>query len=172
MIDAHIHVTNTGLPGIPEKFAPNGAPFGGRIDLVADALKAEMMAAGISHVLGMPRWNGPKGDPLGINQTLRLATLVPGMHAVGLADPTETDDEHLERVEDTLKTGKVKALKAYSGYIHYGPDAPGYLPYFQLAAKYKIPIIFHTGDTYSHRAKVKYAHPLLVDEVAVDHPEV
>src|SRR5262249_56900285 len=29
-----------------------------------------------------------------------------------------------------------------------------------------------TGDTYSPFAKLKYAHPLGIDEVAVDHPKV
>ena len=32
-------------------------------------------------------------------------------------------------------------------------------------------MVFHTGDTYSPYAKLKFAHPLGVDEVAVDHPE-
>src|SRR5207237_696982 len=41
-----------------------------------------------------------------------------------------------------------------------------------LAARFGVPFIFHTGDTYSPRAKLRFAHPLLVDEVAVDHPEV
>ena len=38
--------------------------------------------------------------------------------------------------------------------------------------KYHLPVIFHTGDNWSTTAKVKYAHPLRMDEVAVDHPEV
>jgi predicted TIM-barrel fold metal-dependent hydrolase len=33
-------------------------------------------------------------------------------------------------------------------------------------------MIFHTGDTYSPCAKLRYAQPLLIDEVAVDHPQV
>ncbi|MGL4552528.1 MAG: amidohydrolase family protein, partial [Gemmataceae bacterium] len=33
-------------------------------------------------------------------------------------------------------------------------------------------VVFHCGDTYSPRAKLRYAHPLLVDDVAVDHPGV
>ncbi len=172
MIDTHIHVTNTGLSGILEKPAPDGTPFGDPIDRVAAAIKAEMQAAGTTQALAMPKGIGHTGDPLGINQTLRLATLISGIHPVGLADPTQSEEPHLARVEEVLKTGKIKALKAYLGYVHYGPDAPGYLPYYKLAAKYKIPVIFHTGDTYSHRAKVKYAHPLLVDEIAVDHPDV
>ena len=79
---------------------------------------------------------------------------------------------HLDRVEDILKKEKVKAFKAYLGYLHHGPDSPRYGPYYELAARYKVPFIFHSGDTYSHLAKVKFAHPLLVDEVAVDHPKV
>jgi predicted TIM-barrel fold metal-dependent hydrolase len=33
-------------------------------------------------------------------------------------------------------------------------------------------VIFHTGDTWSYKAKVKFAHPMGIDEVAVDHPDV
>jgi predicted TIM-barrel fold metal-dependent hydrolase len=91
---------------------------------------------------------------------------------VGVADPTRTHLDHLRRAEDQLKRGKVKALKAYLGYLHYGPDSPQYVPYYELAKKYHLPMIFHTGDTYSTKAKLRFAHPLLVDEVAVDHPDV
>jgi predicted TIM-barrel fold metal-dependent hydrolase len=97
---------------------------------------------------------------------------VPGLHPVGVADPTRTHPDHLRRAEAQLKQSKVKALKAYLGYLHHGPDSPGYAPYYRLAATYRLPVIFHTGDTYSTTAKVRFAHPLLVDEVAVDHPGV
>ena len=33
-------------------------------------------------------------------------------------------------------------------------------------------MIIHTGDTYSVKGKLNYAHPLHVDETAVDHPDV
>ena len=33
-------------------------------------------------------------------------------------------------------------------------------------------MVFHTGDTYSSRGKLKYADPLTIDEVAVDHRDV
>jgi predicted TIM-barrel fold metal-dependent hydrolase len=35
-----------------------------------------------------------------------------------------------------------------------------------------VPVVFHTGDTDSTKAKLKYADPLTVDEIAVDHPKV
>ena len=65
-----------------------------------------------------------------------------------------------------------RRLKAYLGYLHFGPEDPKYLPYYKIAAKYHLPVIFHTGDNWSTTAKLKYAHPLRVDEVAVDHPDV
>jgi predicted TIM-barrel fold metal-dependent hydrolase len=46
-----------------------------------------------------------------------------------------------------------------------------YEPAYQLAQKYDVPVIFHTGDTYSVKAKLKYADPLTIDEVAVDHAD-
>jgi len=32
-------------------------------------------------------------------------------------------------------------------------------------------VVFHTGDTYSTKAKLKFADPLTIDEVAVDFPK-
>ena len=32
--------------------------------------------------------------------------------------------------------------------------------------------MIHTGDTYSPKAKVRQAQPLLVDDIAVDYPDV
>src|SRR5262249_55780110 len=111
-------------------------------------------------------------DPLGVASTLRLAQLVPGLHAVGVADPGRGDADHLNRVERELSLGRVRALKGYLGYLHFPPDHPGFAPYYQFPAHLGLPFIFHTGDPYSPRAKLRYAHPLLIDDVAVDHPRV
>jgi hypothetical protein len=120
----------------------------------------------------MGRIPGNADDPLGINSTLRISAFLPELHAIGIADPLQTDNAHLNRVEEQLRSGKVKALKGYLGYLYYGPESPNYAPYYELAAQFQIPFIFHTGDNYSIIAKLKYAQPLLVDEVAVEHPDV
>jgi predicted TIM-barrel fold metal-dependent hydrolase len=167
MIDAHIHVVPPNLPGVgvlsPVLRQPPAA--------VAAALREQMQAAGLTHALAMGCLSNSDADPLGIAGTLQIAAEVPGLRAIGVANPTRTDRDHLQRVEQELAAGKVVALKGYLGYLHYAPDYSGYRPYYELAARHKLPFVFHTGDTYSPYAKLKYARPLLVDDVAVDHPE-
>jgi predicted TIM-barrel fold metal-dependent hydrolase len=168
MIDAHIHVEPPNLPGV--------GSLGPALDLPPDrlaaALKREMQAAGVTAALAMGSRPAGAEDPLGVAATLRLAAAVPGLFAIGVADPSRTEPEHLRRVEAVLASGQVRALKGYLGYLHYAPDHPGYAPYLELAARYEVPFVLHTGDTYSPRAKLRFAHPLLVDDVAVDHPGV
>jgi predicted TIM-barrel fold metal-dependent hydrolase len=174
VIDAHIHVVNTKLPGVPLSIAPNGTHFGADTAKLADAIKAEMKEGNVAHALCMPSREMNEKDPLGVQETRALAKLVPGLHPVGFADPERAyDDKHMAGIEDELKRPDrdVVAFKAYLGYLHHGPESPGYRPYYRLAAKYDIPVIFHTGDNWSQKAKVKYAHPLPIDDVAVDYPE-
>jgi predicted TIM-barrel fold metal-dependent hydrolase len=168
MIDAHIHIVPPRLPGVGSLSPLLDAPPAER----ADVLRREMQAAEVKQALAMGCWNAPEYDPLGVAETLALARLVPDLFAIGIADPTRHDADHLRRVESVLTTKQVRALKGYLGYLHFAPDDPGYRPYYELAERYQLPVIFHTGDTYSPCAKLRYAHPLLVDDVAVDHPKV
>lgn len=167
MIDVHIHAVPPNLPGTGSLAPLLKSPP----DVVAADLRRQMQAAGVTIALAMGEWNTSPDDPLGINRTLHIAREVPGLKAIGVADPTKSDDAHFQRCEEELRAGKVVALKGYLGYLHYEPAHPNYRRYYELAAKYRVPVMFHTGDTYSPLAKLKYAHPLGVDEVAVDHPE-
>lgn len=78
----------------------------------------------------------------------------------------------LFRMEERIRDGFVKGIKLYPGYDKYVIDDPSLESVFRIAAKYGVPVMIHTGDTYAKGAKVRQAHPLLVDDVAVDFPEV
>ena len=167
MIDVHIHVVPPNLPGVGSLSPTLRQPA----SAVAVALRREMQLSGAKLVLAMGERRCTPEDPLGVASTLRIAASVPGLRAIGIADPVQGDDPaHMGRVEEELSGGRVIALKCYLGYLHYEPAHPGYRRYYELAGKYNCPVFFHTGDTYSPQAKLKYAHPLGVDEVAVDHP--
>jgi uncharacterized protein len=168
MIDVNIHVTPPRLAGA----GPLSALLDEAPAAIAAVLRKEMHEAGVTHALAMGCSATSADDPLGVASTNALGALVPGVGAIGVADPLRSDPEHLRRVSGNIAAGQVRALKAYLCYAQFGPDHLGYRPYYELAERYQIPVVFHTGDTYSPRARLRLAHPLLVDDVAVDHPNV
>jgi predicted TIM-barrel fold metal-dependent hydrolase len=78
----------------------------------------------------------------------------------------------LAATEARLAAKEVIGLKLYPGYEHYYPTDRLCEPVYELAAKYDVPVMFHAGDTYTKKGKLKYAHPLHIDDVAVDHPDL
>src|SRR5262249_39808902 len=137
MIDMHIHVVPPNLPG--------AGPLGPQLELPvaerAALLRAEMREAGITTALGMGALDAGDADPLGIAGTLEMARHVERLFAIGVMDPRRSDAGHLRAVAEELKTGRVKALKGYLGYLPFGPDHAGYRGYYELAERHRIPVI-------------------------------
>lgn len=63
-------------------------------------------------------------------------------------------------------------IKLYPGYNYVYVNDKRHWPLFELARAYKVPVVIHTGDTARPGALLKYAHPLTVDEAAVNFPDV
>ena len=78
----------------------------------------------------------------------------------------------LRELADFLERGLVKGLKLYPGYEPFYPHDKRLQVVYDLAEEFSVPVMIHSGDTYSPKGKLKYSHPLEIDEVAVDHPNV
>jgi hypothetical protein len=97
---------------------------------------------------------------------------LPNVHVVaGIPYKTfsQQDEDELRLL---LEAGDIKGLKLYPGYEPFYPADAKLAPAYRLAEEFDVPVMIHTGDTYSPTGKVKYSHPLNVDEVAVDFPNV
>lgn len=88
-------------------------------------------------------------------------------HCAGVRPPIKKD-----QLEKGLKDGKFSCIKIYLGYVPRYATDPIYDPVYQLAEKYEVPVVFHTGDVFDPNARVKFADPLLVDDVAVQHRKI
>nr|WP_196777445.1 amidohydrolase family protein [Candidatus Nitrosocosmicus hydrocola] len=94
------------------------------------------------------------------------------MHVVAGFSISNHDETIVEEYREYLKNGKIKGLKIYPGYEHYYPYDPKYQKVMDLCTEYDVPLMIHTGDTYTPKGKIRYAHPINVDDVAVDNPEL
>jgi predicted TIM-barrel fold metal-dependent hydrolase len=168
MIDAHLHVVAPNVPGAGSLNPVLDAPA----EAVAEALRVQMQAAGITQALAVGRLGGADGDPLGVAGTQAVARHLPGLFALGALDPSRTSPEDLRAAEAALSCGAVKGLFVYLGYHPEGPSHPGYRPYYEQAERFRVPVVFHTGDPYSTRARLSLTRPLLIDDLAVVYPRV
>lgn len=160
IIDAHTHPRFNGKPertsGIPqtrEEYFRQWKEAGvvGAVAHEPDAKLEWLDAAGRE---GKPT---PRDD-------LRELNVV---HCAGVEEKPD-----LKGIETGLRSGRLGCIKIYLGYVHLWASSPVYQPVYALAKKHGVPVVFHTGDTYSVKGKLKFADPLTIDEVAVDHPDV
>ena len=65
-----------------------------------------------------------------------------------------------------------KGIKLYPSYNHFYPNDSSLYPVYALAEEHGLPVLIHTGSSVFKGAKIKYADPLHLDDVAADFPEL
>lgn len=75
----------------------------------------------------------------------------------------------LERLVDKFK---FKGIKIYPTYQHHYPNEPRMYPLYSKAQDLGIPVLVHTGSSVFKGARIKYGDPLLLDDVAIDFPNL
>lgn len=85
-------------------------------------------------------------------------------------DPHEPDClEELERAYFDLGLRGIKLSPIYQS---FHPMDERILPVYKFAEKHGLPILFHQGATFPRRAPLKYAHPEMLEDVALAFPEL
>lgn len=174
IIDIHIHLSNI------ESFRQTATQLS-FVDYSAEGLKREFAENGVVLGVGMgvtEQTTGAFPDSASPNpMLLDLETEVPpflmecvGINPARLAGPDAAAE--LDRIEARLKREQTAGIKLYAGYYHYYVHDPIYGPVYELAKHYSLPVVIHTGDTYSMNGLLKYAHPLTVDELALQQRDV
>jgi hypothetical protein len=144
---------------------------------VRDVLVREMKRVGVAHAIVLPFFTKKSGASVetSLTHTLELVEGHPMLHAIGTLDMIAYSKKDLQFLEQLLKAKTISGIKLYPGYQHIYPTDTRCFPIYALCEKYSVPVIFHSGDTLSmpgRVAKVKYSHPLHLDEVATDHPKL
>lgn len=86
--------------------------------------------------------------------------------------PWQSNDEDIAKLKGAVESGHIVAVKFYLGYDHWYPSDERIYQILEYLDGKNITAIFHCGDCLNTMkgAKLKYSHPLGIDEVAVDFP--
>ena len=159
IIDCHVHLNN-----YHEQEAV-------ALDTSLARLRGDMAAAGIDYALVLTSYLVSPHRP-STAQVVDAVARIPELGVVAGISYTNYRQRDLHELSDFLKDGLVKGLKLYPGYEPFYPHDKRLRVVYDLAEEFSVPVMIHSGDTYSATGKLKYAHPLEIDEVAVDHPKV
>ena len=134
-------------------------------------LKRDMAANGINYSLVLSSYIENEARP-SLLQILDLVDDDPQIGVVAGISYNSYRAADLADIRTLLGEGRIRGLKLYPGYEAFYVHDPRMQVIYELAGEFGVPVMIHTGDTYDPKGKVKYAHPLEVDEVAVDFREV
>ena len=75
-------------------------------------------------------------------------------------------------LERLVKEFGFRGIKAYPTYQHHYANDPRMYPLYAKAQELGLPLMVHTGSSVFKGARIKYGDPLLLDDVAIDFPEL
>ncbi|MCM3215615.1 amidohydrolase family protein [Niallia taxi] len=170
IIDAHIHLSNI------QSFKET-AQLLSKVDYSLAGVQAEMEAANIVLAIGMGVTETPKmgfpdyeaNTPMGLDLGDTLPRTI--VYCAGI-NPYKLGTAAIAELEREIQKDNVVGIKIYLGYYPFYAYDQVYDLVYELAEKYDLPVVFHSGDTYSERGLLKYSHPLAIDEVAVKYRKI
>lgn len=136
-----------------------------------DDLQAAMERNKVDYALVLTSYKVTPHRPA-TGTVIEATTEYPNISVVAGISYLHYKERDLREVSDYLYEGLVKGLKLYPGYEPFYPHDPRCQVLYDLAREYDVPVMFHTGDTYSPQGKVRFSHPLHIDDVAVDNPDL
>jgi len=163
IIDAHTHIGKLANTLYSENYEKN-----------LDLILKEAGENGVEKLIIIAGLGKKDVDP-STEQLLELIKDRQNIYAVAGIDLFNLWVEDLKTLTRYLDNRMIVGLKLYTGYQHFYPEDERCKPIYDLALTYDVPVIFHSGDTLAgivKNPKVKYAHPLHIDDIAADYPKL
>jgi len=165
IIDCHVHLNNyDGINGIEKK----SLSLEERLNSLVQSMHSHSIEYSI--ILSSYKIDADRPSTSKIIDVIRKYENRLGVVAGFTID--NHDDEDLKDCGKWLKNGIIKGIKLYCGYEHHYPSDQRYQRVYDMCVEYGSPIMIHTGDVFLKTAKIKYCHPLNIDDIAVDNPEL
>jgi len=175
VIDFHVHLATVqhwtpwviafireNNPGYFERFPDGPDP---------EALVAHFTSQGVSRLVMLAEY-APTCTGLVTNEALtdfcrNHQQLIP-FAALSL----EVDTPYMEQARYAVEELGMKGFKLLPSYQHFFPNDPSFFPFYDYVQSQGLPVMFHTGSSIFPGTRIKYADPLLLDDVADEFPEL
>jgi len=175
IIDFHVHAApvKTWKPWVREYFLQNNPDTFERFaeGLTPEELVAFFASQGVSSTVVLAEY-APKCTGIITNEEVARfccdeESLIP-FAAFNLGEDTPCEVQARHAVEDL----GMKGFKLLPSYQHFYPNDPSFFTFYEYVQSKGLPVMFHTGSSVFQGTRIKYADPLLLDDVADEFPDL
>ncbi len=159
IIDVHTHLNNYHEERVVS------------IEQCLDDLQTNMADAGVDIAMVLTSYKVTEHRPP-TRKVVEATRDIDNLYVVAGISYLHYKERDLREISDFLAEGLVKGLKLYPGYEPFYPNDARLKVVYDLALEYDVPVMIHAGDTYTPTGRVRYSHPLNIDDVAVDYPDL
>lgn len=140
-------------------------------EFTSDDLLSSMKQAGIDYSFVIADKMGDSG--LSTDEAIAMTINSEKLYAIGNVEIASFDQNQLEKLCDHLTNKKIIGVKLYLGYEAFYAYDERLFPLYQFCSENGYPVIYHTGVLeVNYQGAFKHAHPLTIDEVAVQFPDM
>ncbi len=157
IIDCHTHINNYHDEGVAS------------LEACLEQLRVSMQKNRIDTALVLTSYKVTPGRP-STRDSVKATRDLKNIFIVAGVSYLHYKKEDLDEIREYLQDGSVRGLKIYPGYEPFYPNDPHMAPAYDLAEEFDVPLMIHSGDTYSPKGRIKYSHPIHVDDLAVERP--
>lgn len=146
--------------------------YGPGVDFSLPGLLRELDSQGIGHGMLIQINESPSVESTLEEGTRLFRDSARRLLRTSTVDPTRGRKEVERAVALWERTPELVALKLYPGYRRFYPHDTRLAPLYEFAARRKLVVLIHQGDTLDPNGFIKFTRPVEVDEVAVRYREV
>ncbi|MCE2528247.1 MAG: amidohydrolase [Acidimicrobiia bacterium] len=118
---------------------------------------------------------GMSARPTGISVPKELIAEYVASHPeklIGWASVNPADDDAIDQLDHCVTDLGLSGLKVGPTYQHFDPTDRSHWPFFRRCSELGIPIMWHQGTTFPANARLRWALPLLLEDVAMAFPDL
>lgn len=155
VIDGHVH-----LSVHPESRA--------RIGSLADSMQKNGIGFAIALAAYFPRKTGSISNEAVLSITKDYGNIL----VFGSLDAEHDLENGTMELESLLQKDMIFGIKLYPGYQYFYPNDRKLDPVYELASRFKVPAMFHSGLAYRSPGGIQFSRPIYMDDVAGKFPDV
>jgi predicted TIM-barrel fold metal-dependent hydrolase len=175
--DVHVHLEHTGAASAADTAAKQyfGAGADRDWNVLADYYRSRKIACVVftvdERITGRPQVSNDAVAEFAANNAdiaIAFASLDPARGA-----------EAVREARRLVAAGLVRGLKLHPPLQQFFPNDPVAYPLYEVFAEARLPVLFHTGHSGIGTGmpggggiRLKYGHPMPIDDVAVDFPDM